>query len=503
MPEMLNYPNLVYERLRDILGSKYVSNTPCTLVAYAAQAHASLFFGKERLSETVVTPSTTAEIQNIITFAQRNKIPVAIYSSAVFAYWSISKHGGIIIDMKRMNKIMNVDEENCLATSQAGCPLQRLTAELLKKKLFLNQGGAPSSCLVGSRFTYGNVNKASGRIGWEYRNMVGWEMVLPDGTILRNGSRANAYETEQFWAHGPGPDLWLLPRYAMGQFGVVTEITIRCHTLDEEIKPLWVSFNDIEDAQNAYIEFVHAEICTGSSLYSTFKTAGYAADTTESAYRITRMFPEIHMVLTLQGTSRRVVWEEKRVREIAKKYNGRIITDKFPPFQVAFDSQLSMAASIYSEYTVKYFTTIGSGGPGTGLSIGALDDIEAAYKFVKRLNMEQEWQGNPNKGFYADTCAPGLIVYPSEGGHYALIECMGPGIDQPALRKANSSVVPAVFSFRVETGLQADMHGGQTVPGRRDYGLWPTYIELITKFHEILDPNNIMHPGTLFPPMFR
>jgi len=495
--------NYLYERLQDILGPKYVSNSASTLIAYAAQAGATPFFKKERLSEIVVLPSSTSEIQNIITLAQRTKTPVAIWSSAVTAYWSIPKHGGIIIDMKRMNKILSIDEENCLATTQAGVPLQRLTAELLKKKMFLNQGGAPSSCLVGSRFTYGNVNKASGRIGWEYRSIVGWEMVLPDGTILRNGSRANAYETQAFWAHGPGPDLWLLPRYAMGQYGVVTEITIRAHTLDEVIKPIWVSFNDIEDAQKAFIEFVHAEICTGSSLYSNFKTAPYAADTTESAYRVTRMFPEINLILTLQGTPRRVAWEEKRIREIAKKYNGRIITDKFPPFQVAFDSQLSMAASIYSEYTVKYFTTIGTLGPGTGLSVGAVDDIETVYKFVKRLNVEQEWQGDPNKGFYGDTCAPGLIVYPGEGGHYVLIECMGPGLMQPDLAKANSSVIPAILKFRLETGLQSDMHGGQTVPGRGDYGLWPTYIELITKFHEILDPNNIMHPGTLFPPMFR
>jgi FAD/FMN-containing dehydrogenase len=503
MDEVVAGQNFMRERLEDILGPKYVSTTPSALVAYASQAHSNIFLGKERLSEIVVLPSTTAEVQNIITFAQRNRIPVVIFSSAVFTYWSISKHGGIIIDMKRMNRILSIDDDNCLATAEAGCSLQRFTAELLKKKLFLNQGGAPSSCLVASRYTFGNVNKATGRIGWEYRSLVGWEMVLPDGTILRNGSRANAYETEAFWAHGPGPDLWLLPRYAMGQFGAVTEVTIRCHTLDDVIKSMWVSFNDIEDAQKAYIEFAHAEICTGSCLYSNFKTAGYAADTTESAYRITRMFPEIHMILTLQGTPRRVAWEEKRVREIAEKHNGRIITDKFPPFQVAFDSQLSMAASIYSEYTVKYFTTIGSSGPGTALSVGSLEDIETVYKFVKRLNVEQEWQGDPNKGFYGDTCAPGLIVYPGEAGHYVLIECMGPGIDQPDLAKAHRSLNPAILKFRVETGIHSEMHGGSTVPGRRDYGIWPTYVELITKFHETLDPNNVMNPGSLFPPMLR
>jgi hypothetical protein len=328
-------------------------------------------------------------------------------------------------------------------------------------------------------------------------------MVLPDGTVLRNGSRANAYETEAFWAHGPGPDLWLLPRYAMSSHGIVTEITIKGHTLDEVIKSVWVSFNDIEDMQKANIEFCHAEICTGSSLYTNFKTAGYTFDTNEGAYRITRMYPEMHMILTMQGSQRRVEWEEKRVREIAKKYNGRIITDKFPPFQVAFDSQLTMAASIFSEYTNRYFITSGSMGLGLLLSIGAIDDVETAYKFVKRMNMEDEWQGDPNKGFWSDTCGPGMITYPSEGGHYVMIELMGTGSSQPAMAKAHEREALRVARFRRETGLPSDTHGGGTVPGRKDYGQWPTYIELAAKFQEILDPNRIMHPGNLYPPVYR
>ena len=495
----------LYDRMVDILGPRYVSNDPSTLISYAAQTTegSSMLGGKERLADVVVLPSTTSEVQNIVFFAQRNSIPIAIYSSAIFAFWSTSKTGGIIIDMKRMNRILKVDADNCLVTSQGGLPLQVQTAEMLKKRMFLSQAGAPSSCYVSSQYTAGNTNKATGRIGWQYRSLVGWEMVLPDGTVLRNGSRANAYETEAFWAHGPGPDLWLLPRYAASTHGVVTEITIKGHTLDEEIKSLWVSFKDIEDMQKAYIEFCHAEICTGTSLYTNFKTAGYTFDTNEVGYRMTRMYPEMHMILTMQGSPRRVKWEEKRVREIAQKYNGRVITDKFPPFQVAYDSQLSMAASIYSEYTNRYFITCGSMGLGLLLSMGAIDDIETAYKFVKRVNMEDEWQGDPNRGFYSDTCGPGLITYPGEGGHYTMIELMGTGSSQPAMSKAQERAAIRVMKFRKEARLPSDAHGGPTVAGRKDYGLWPTYVELATRFQQILDPNGIMHPGNLYPPVFR
>lgn len=491
-----------YERMLDILGPKYVSNEPCAMLSYAAQTSGARSFGKERLSDVVVVPSSTPQIQNIITFAQRSNVPVAIWSSAIASYWTLSRHGGIILDMKRMNHILAIDEDNCLVTSQAGCPLLRLTSEMLRKRMFLSQAGAPSTCLLGSQYTYGNVNKASARLGWTYRSIVGWEMVLPDGTVLRNGSRANAYESEQFWAHGPGPDLWLLPRYAMAQFGVVTEMTIKGHTLDEEIKCVWVAFNDIEDMQQAYIEFNHAEICTGSSLYSNFKTC-YACDTNEASYRITRMYPEMEMILTLQGTPRRVTWEEKRLREIAEKYNGRIVTDQFPPFQAAFDSQLSMAGSFYSEYTTRYMMNIGTGGLGIGLTLGGLDDIETCYKYCKRVAMEHEWAGDPNGGFYADTCGPGMITYPNEAGHFTMIELMGPGQGTPGMAKAHHDTIPAEIKFRLDTGLQSDMHGGTTVPGRRDYGDWPVYLNVVAKFQETLDPNNIMHPGTLFPPMFR
>ena len=139
----------------------------------------------------------------------------------------------------------------------------------------------------------------------------------------------------------------------------------------------------------------------------------------------------------------------------------------------------------------------------TGLTLGGLDDIKTNYKYVKRLNMEHEWVGDPNRGFYADTCGPGLITYPSQGGHYLVIELMGAGLMSTPMQKAHSESSKATTKFRIETGLGGDYHGGVTVPGRRDYGEWPTYIRLMTEFHKILDPNNVMHPGNIIPPMFR
>ncbi len=73
-------------------------------------------------------------------------------------------------------------------------------------------------------------------------------MILPDGNIVKFGSGADPFSPKEFWPHGPGPDLYLLPVYGLGTMGILVEVTLKCWLLGEKTKELWVAYEDIDKA---------------------------------------------------------------------------------------------------------------------------------------------------------------------------------------------------------------------------------------------------------------
>ncbi|MEM4789403.1 MAG: FAD-binding oxidoreductase, partial [Ignisphaera sp.] len=360
--------------LIDILGPQWVSDQPEITIAYSKDYAAYLKFNwRSRSPFIVVLPRTVEEVQAIVKVGRQFKIPVVPMGSGASQFsWHIPRIGGIIVDVSRMDSILQIDEDNMVAIVEAGCPIFKLQAELLKRRMFIHQPGACSTFYIGSHFTHGITNKANARLGFVNRQIVGYEMVLGDGTILRTGSLANYENPRALWPHGPGPDLGHLPRMAQGTLGIVTKVAVRCHPLDEEVKVFQPAFNNVEAATLALEEIAKNELCTGTAMYTGFKYTQYFADSPDAVDIVDRVNPEWMLMLTLQGTKRWVEYEEKRVREITEKYGGRIITDKLPFYQMFEDAQLNMSASLYSEYTIKYWSYPGTVGAPAGMILAPL-----------------------------------------------------------------------------------------------------------------------------------
>ncbi|MCD6099571.1 MAG: FAD-binding oxidoreductase [Candidatus Marinimicrobia bacterium] len=489
----------IYDRIADIVGPKWVSDDPEILIGYARDLTTYGRFGKERRPECVVLPATTHEVRNIIYLARLKKVPVTVYGTGInVGSGTLSKAGGIILDLRRMNKILEIDEEHHTATVQAGVSIARLSTEVQKRGMFIVAPGAPALASVVSNYTQGNVNKASGRIGWQYHSIISCEMVLPDGSVIRTGSASDTFIGKKFWPHGPGPDLWILPRYTLGTLGVVTELTVKCFPLDDEMKLFWMSFEDLEKAVKAYKEILHREICTGSSLYVGNKYH-YFGDTVESGERLCKIHPNVQLILTLQGTKRRVEYEEKTVRMIADKYGGRNITDVLPFYQMYVDSHITMAASLYSEYTMRYF-----GSPGAGVVLfptASIDKIVPAYKTFVKILLDDPYFRDPEGG--SSELYTGLITYPNGlGGHNCLLEpCTGGWASDPVFGAALHRVLPKITKAWADIGLAPDQKDGNPRP--HELGLMNTYIDLIKKIKKRFDPDDYMHPGQIIPLLYK
>ena len=221
----------IYEGLAAILGREYVADDKALMEAYVRD-----WLPPGVLSpltpEFVVLPESVKEVKAIYNLANRFKFPVIPVGSNL---WSLTTKPNrprtVTIDPKRMNRIWEIDEKNMYMVIEPYVTNAQVSAEAMKRGLQCGcpEAGGQASQLAGHAFMgmWGNGH----RIGMGYRNILGFELVLPNGEILQAGSLTNP-KAGWFHGEGPGTDLrGMLRAYlgTMGGYGTITKMAIKLH----------------------------------------------------------------------------------------------------------------------------------------------------------------------------------------------------------------------------------------------------------------------------------
>ena len=195
--------NKILKNLEEIVGKDFVSNKLEELYIYSQDPGASV----PRPIDFVVMPKTVEETQNIIKLANKNKIPlVPMGGGLTLSGLVIPVKGGIVIDMKRMNNIIEINEFSKYALIEAGVTTGQLLSYLNNNYPNLQPpvpDAPPSATVAGNVLIHG-----SGYLSQKYGDhgalINGLEVVLPSGNICKLGSCS----VSPFWfARGPIPDL--------------------------------------------------------------------------------------------------------------------------------------------------------------------------------------------------------------------------------------------------------------------------------------------------------
>lgn len=207
------------------MGGDHVSNRKEELFSYSRDPGASL----PRDVDIVVLPYNTEEIQDILKLANQEKIPVIPMGAGLtLSGLTIPINGGIVLDLKRLNKIIKIDESSRYALIEPGVSAGQLLA-------YLNQNfpelqppipdAPPSVTIAGNALIHG-----SGYLSHKYGNhgemINGLEVVLPNGQICKLGSCAIS---DSWFTRGPIPDMIGLFISSFGTMGVVTKLAIRLY----------------------------------------------------------------------------------------------------------------------------------------------------------------------------------------------------------------------------------------------------------------------------------
>jgi glycolate oxidase len=239
----------IKQSLKDIVGDENFTDSLIDRIAYAKDASEH-----QHRPDAAVWPISTQQVSDIMKLANREKFPVVPRGAGTsLAGLAVPEEGGVILDLGRMDKIIDIKIEDRLAVVQPGVVYAELDRTLSPHGFFFPPDPASGSvCTLG-----GNVATNAGGIkGAKYGTtkdyVLALEVVLPDGRILHTGSRCMKSVS--------GYDLTKLFVGSEGTLGVITEITFKVNPKPPLTSTAMANFETLEDAGRAVSEIMHSGI---------------------------------------------------------------------------------------------------------------------------------------------------------------------------------------------------------------------------------------------------
>ena len=289
-------------KLRTLFNEDIVADDPETIAAHSGDK----WFAAHP-PEVVVFARATPDVSKLLQFASREKVPVTARGGG-FGYVGgcVPARGGIVLSLMRMNRIKEINFADAVATVEPGVFTADLKAAVRAQKLFYPPDPASmKDCTIG-----GNVATNAGgprclKYGVTRNYVIGLEVVLANGEVLRSGGRVHKNKT--------GFDLVGLFVGSEGMLGVVTEVTLRLLPLPPARATLSAAFATAPQAA----ETVQAIFAAGF-LPSALEIADHF--TLEAARRDLgeKIVPKgnAHLLVDLDGQQESVRSESAAIREL-------------------------------------------------------------------------------------------------------------------------------------------------------------------------------------------
>ena len=235
--------------LQDIVGKENVSTQKADLICYSYDATQQQY-----LPEAVVFPADAQEISLVMKMANAEKIPVFPRGAGSgFSGGSLPTKGGIVLCTERLDRILEIDEENLVAVVEPGVVTEQFQQAVEKVGLFYppdpaslkfsTLGGNVAECAGGPRCVKYGVTK-------DY--LLGLEVVTPTGDIITTGGPTMKGVV--------GYDLTKLMCGSEGTLGIITRIVIKLLPLPEAKKTMLVLFDSIDGAAQAVSAIIRGKI---------------------------------------------------------------------------------------------------------------------------------------------------------------------------------------------------------------------------------------------------
>lgn len=302
--------------LADILGEENFTVVEEDLLCYSYDAT-----GLKFIPEGVAFPATTEEVSKIVKLANIEGFPIiARGAGSGFTGGSLPVEGGLVLSTERMNRIIEIDIENQVATVEPGVVLGDLHTEVESMGLFY----PPDPTSLNFSTIGGNIGECAGgpravKYGVTRDYVLGLEVVLPTGEVIETGVKT---------AKGVvGYDLTRLIVGSEGTLGIVTRAYLKLIAKPEATLTMLAAFSSLIDASNA----VNAIMSSGV-VPSTLELIDSVCIDAVNEHSMTKL-PEASALLFIEvdGLAEACEREAARIEEITKAEGAtdvRIAKDK-------------------------------------------------------------------------------------------------------------------------------------------------------------------------------
>ena len=460
-----------FHPLCEIVGNENIVTKFAERMAYGRDrwpcANLKYRFGKFPGPEPflVTVPGTYEEVAEVVKLANKYIIPLVPYGlGSGGAGGALPAPNGITIDLKRLNKLLEIDKISGLATAQAGMNGEYFEAELNKRRLTL--GHFPQSLTissVGGWLACRSAGQASSRYGKIEDMVVGLKAVLPDGRFL---------EVRPVPRRSAGPSVKDIFVGSEGTMGIILEGTFRVLPYPERESIHAVGFKDYLTALEALRKIMQSELRPAVvRLYDEHESRAKIANFPEYANH-----PCLCM-LTFMGLKDLVEVEERLALAICKELGG---VEGNPEPVYKWMERRYEALSHKPIFERRMMDTVEISAPWTALP----EIYEGMMEVVHTVDPE------------ADAGAHWSHMYPDGGCMYMTFKFSAPE-DSPTAAK-HGEIWEGVMQVCLKAGGSISHHHGiGYFRGKWLVEELNTGHDLLQTLKDSIDPKNIMNPGKL------
>lgn len=259
--------------------------------------------------DAVVYPTSTEQVAEIMRICAAQACPVIPWGAGTsLEGHALAIKGGVTVDFSRMNRVLAVQPEDLTCQVQPGVTRRELDAELRATGLMFSVDPGADAALGGMAATRASGTTAV-RYGTMRDNVLGLEVVLANGQIIRTGTRARKSST--------GYDLTALFVGSEGTLGLITELTLKLHGRPEATMAAMAAFPSVGDAVTSVIETIQNGIPMARIELVDAETVSAF-----NAYAKTDYPVEPHLMIEFHGSPAGVAENAARFGEIAEGNGG-------------------------------------------------------------------------------------------------------------------------------------------------------------------------------------
>ena len=428
-------------------------------------AHASDKWHATSLPDIVVFPEATDDIAELMKFASTNNIPVYTRATGTGHTGAcVPVHGGILISTMRMNKILEINPSDGIAITQPAV----ITAEL--QQAVRNHGwyyppdpASLKECSIGGNIATNAGGPRCLKYGVTKQYVLGLEVVLASGEILRTGGRCHKNST--------GFDLTALMVGSEGMLGIVTEITVRLIPHPQTRAMLGASFEDFAAAAAA----VQAILNSGTLPSALEITDGFTMAAARDYLGADKLPPgDAYLMIEIDGNTETVS------RELTTLHGFLLGCGALRIDEAADEDACERIWQLRRDfsYSLKH----------TGLTKLNEDIVVPRSKLVELVNFATQLQH--------DTGIP-VACFGHAGDGNIHTNLMVENYDQPDTKKKADAALDRLFTWVIGNGgVISGEHGiGLAKKPWIRQALGDTSMQIHHSIKQALDPKNILNPG--------